>query len=136
MRRPLGKGLSSLIADLRKLENDKFDEDLDLLRGMEQPEGSGGVAVTVKRIKLDDTAANHENHTSEPSRAKTAAALGHENVANGVESSREPLEERGEHQDRQQQQQPSQPRKIWKKRGQKRTTKRVISTCLLFFLHI
>ena len=102
--KPPLRGLSSLIAGLRKMEEEEFDEEMDVLRELEN--GSSGAA---KGSIVAGVAVN-ENQ--------------------GKPSSKD--DDLGE-QTRENTQQPSlvgkdgKPLKVWKKRGQKRTTKRVNS---------
>lgn len=114
--RMAGKGLSALVRGLREMEEEKLDEDLDILRELEdgangQPPAPGPAnKLKVSKSKLFDV----------PDSQIPDMPLGADgaNWKNGDDGGYDDLLE------------PEKPgkggRKIWKKKGQKRTTRRVI----------
>ncbi|KAI9883236.1 MAG: hypothetical protein M1823_004995 [Watsoniomyces obsoletus] len=119
-RKPPGKSLSALIADLRKLENDKADEELDILRELEEEaEAELGVGVGVEsgskqtgttKTSLDPTTGKNDNDDKRldgPTRILPDGEVVKDVIPEDTAA-------------------PTGSKKVWKKRGQKRTTKRVI----------
>lgn len=102
-RKPLVRGLSSMLAGLRKMEEQAADEDLEALREMEAEEAGGGSkpAPKVPKILMQD---------SQP----ILLPLGGFDDEAMLDS--EPEEENGRD---------GLPLKVYKKKGQKRTTRRV-----------
>jgi hypothetical protein len=114
-RRSFGRSLSARIQAMRQEEDDRFDEEADIMRELEM-EADGMPAP--KRIKVPEIQVED---------SQAAMPLGPDR---GLESETEDEAENGLGPD-------GQPRKIWKKRGLKRQTRRVISTsfaCFVFFL--
>jgi hypothetical protein len=105
MRRGLGRSLSSMIQAMRKDEEDQLDEEADIMRELEMEEQ--GIAVPKKskapQILIEDSQA--------------AMPLGPDR---GVESDEDSEEEPQLGPD-------GKPRRVWKKKGLKRQTRRVIS---------
>jgi len=103
-RKPPVRGLSSMLAGLRKLEEEAADEDLDALREIENETSGPSKPVNKSTILVKDSQApvllggfdDEAMYDSEPEEVKNPT-LGRD----------------------------GQPLKIWKKKGQKRTTRRV-----------
>jgi 26S proteasome regulatory subunit N12 len=110
MRRGLGRSLSSMIQAMRKDEDDKLDEEADIMRELEMEEE--GIAVPRKprapQILIEDSQA--------------AMPLGPDR---GLESDEDSDEEPELGPD-------GKPRRVWKKKGLKRQTRRVISKMCCF----
>lgn len=103
-RKPLGRGLSEIVASLRKDEEDKADEDLEALREVEAEEL--GQPIPKKAPTKDNVEVTDSQRPQLP--------LGGFDDENMFDS--EPDEEKGPD---------GQPLRIYKKKGQKRTTRRV-----------
>lgn len=105
MRRGLGRSLSSMIQAMRKDEDDKLDEEADIMRELEMEEE--GIAVPRKprasQILIEDSQA--------------AMPLGPDRGLESDEGSEEEPELGPD----------GKPRRVWKKKGLKRQTRRVIS---------
>jgi DNA replication regulator SLD2 len=103
-RKPLVRGLSSMLAGLRKLEEEAADDDLDTLREIENKTSSPLIPVKKSAVLVEDSQVpvllggfdDEAMYDSEPEEIKNPT-LGRD----------------------------GQPLKIWKKKGQKRTTRRV-----------
>ncbi len=115
VKKPPGKTLSALIADLRKLENQKADDELDVLRELEE-EAQAGVGVTKTQLN-SAVSGNNKSKDEPPTQMPKRDGV---NVDEATPDNPPPTG----------------PKKVWKKRGQKRTTKRVISKSIhhLFLL--
>ena len=101
--RPAGKGLSALVKGLRDMEDEKLDEELEMLREIE---GQCGPSSKVGQPKV---LVNDSHGPDMP--------LGPDG---GLESEdEEDIQKEGQGRD-------GKPLKIWKKKGQKRTTRRVL----------
>jgi hypothetical protein len=109
-RKPLVRGLSSILAGLRKMEDDAIEEELDVLRDIE-----GGArerpAQQVSKVTIEDSKVNLLSGFDDE------ALLDSEPEA----ESQPPIGRDG------------QALKSWKKKGQKRTTRRVISEYSPFY---
>ncbi|KAI9787029.1 MAG: regulatory particle non-ATPase [Candelina submexicana] len=103
-RKPPIRGLSSMLAGLRKMEDEKLDEDMDLLREMEM--GGAGSSAKVPQVLVGDSQA-----------IVVPGVDGFESVGSRSEDEDEKKEGLGRD---------GKPLKVWKKKGQKRTTRRVI----------
>lgn len=126
-RKPLLRGLSSVVADLRKLQEEELDDDLDALREMENeaavPSSNNSNLVPAKTgpKNADDEA------TAKPGAASTkqdkAAILAEDaqTLLGGFddEGMYDSLDEADAGLDRS-----GQPLRVYKKKGQKRTTRR------------
>ncbi|KAK0114533.1 DNA replication regulator sld2 [Cadophora gregata] len=120
-RKPLVRGLSSMLAGLRKMEDQAADDDLDALREMEmEMEGS---SMTVPRPKPNPTStaqskpnpiqpATKENILVADSQTNLVGAFDDEAQFDSEAESPEIGRD-------------GQPLKVYKKKGQKRTTRRV-----------
>ncbi len=103
-RKPLVRGLSSMLAGLRKLEEEAADDDLDALREIENETSGASKPVNKSTVLVEDSQVpallggfdDEAMYDSEPEEVKNPT-LGRD----------------------------GQPPKIWKKKGQKRTTRRV-----------
>jgi DNA replication regulator SLD2 len=104
-RKPLVRGLSSMLAGLRKMEEEAADDDLDALREIENETNGPSKPVNKSTILVEDSQVpvllggfdDEAMYDSEPEEIKNPT-LGRD----------------------------GQPLKIWKKKGQRRTTRRVI----------
>lgn len=109
-RRGLGRSLSSMIQSLKKQEEARFDEEEEIMREMEME--AEGIAVpknvNLPRIVVEDD--------------QQAMPLG----PDGADKS----DGEGEKEDDDGLGPDGQPKRVWKKRGQKRQTRRVISMCI------
>jgi hypothetical protein len=113
-RRSFVRSLSSLIQRAKKQEEDRLDEELDMLREMEDEtngdlsakEKSKGLSEQpqVPRILVEDT----QNIEME---------LGHDELRISEAEEQEYSNQEGK------------PRKVWKKKGQKRQTRRAVRKC-------
>lgn len=104
-RKPITRGLSSVVAGLRKLEEERLDEDLDALREAEMEEGGGEVRNGKERggeaqVEVEDSQA-----------PKLLGGFDDEALYDSPDE--------GQQLDR------GQPLRVFKKKGQKRTTKLV-----------
>ena len=111
-RRGLGRSLSSMIQSLRRQEEEKLDEELEIMREMEME--AAGIPLP-KKTKVPDTLVED---------SQALMRLGPDGYDGsgqedswGTDAQQEGLDQNGK------------PRKLWKKRGQKRQTKRIISRC-------
>jgi DNA replication regulator SLD2 len=103
-RKPLVRGLSSMLAGLRKLEEEAADDDLDALREIENETIGPGKPVNKSTVLVEDSQVpvllggfdDEAIYDSEPEEVKNPS-IGRD----------------------------GQPLKVWKKKGQKRTTRRV-----------
>ena len=101
--RPAGKGLSALVKGLRDMEEEKLDEELELLREIE------GESCPSSKISKPKVLVNDSQRPDMP--------LGPDG---GLESEdEEDVEKEGKGRN-------GKPLKVWKKKGQKRTTRRVL----------
>ena len=101
--RPAGKGLSALVKGLRDMEDEKLDEELEMLREMEGQFGPSS-NISHPKVLVDDS-------------QRPDMPLGPDG---GLESEdEEDVEKEGQGRN-------GKPLKIWKKKGQKRTTRRVL----------
>ena len=101
--KPLGRSLSSMINDIRNMEDERLDEEMDIMREME---GGGPPATSISkppRILVEDS--QHGEMPLGPDR-------GVESEDELASQQREGLGKDGK------------PMKIWKKKGQKRTTRK------------
>ena len=99
-----GRGLSALLRGLREMEDEGLDEELDMLREMESESASRN-NVDRSRILVNDS-------------QRPEAPFGPDG---GIESDEDAIEytEKGKGEE-------CKPLKVWKKKGQKRTTRRVL----------
>ena len=99
-----GRGLSALLRGLREMEDEGLDEELDMLREMES-DGAPRNHVDQSKILVNDS-------------QKPEMPLG---PNGGTESDEDVIEytDRGKRQE-------GKPLKVWKKKGQKRTTRKVL----------
>lgn len=117
-RKPLVRGLSSVVAGLRKLEEEKLDDEMEAMREAEMD--MEGMPPPAKRQKVDGPvgsetgAAEGESVAVGDSQATDRPALlGGFDDENLLDSDVEEQLDRG------------QPLRVYKKKGQKRTTRRV-----------
>jgi hypothetical protein len=106
-RKPITRGLSSVVAGLRKLEEERLDEELDALREAEMEMEGGSVPKT--RPEADVPTAEVEVGDSQA--PKLLGGFDDEALYDSLDE--------GQQMDR------GQPLRVFKKKGQKRTTKRV-----------
>jgi hypothetical protein len=104
-RRGLGRSLSAMMQAMKKDEDDRLDEEADIMREMEMEEQ--GVSVP-RKVKIPDIQVED---------SQAPMPLGPDR---GLESEEDDDEEPELGRD-------GKPRKVWKKKGLKRQTKRVIS---------
>ena len=124
-RKPLGRSLSSVVASLRKLEEEKLDEDLEALHEMENESAAAPAAPKPKAHANND--GDNSNKPAEPTTVSTAPKDkilepdsqapqllgGFDDEAMYDSPTEEALGRDG------------QPLKVYKKKGQKRTTRLV-----------
>ena len=108
--KPVGRGLSALVKGLRALEEEKLDEDLDLLRELEvEQDGYQNASVSrnppLPKVLVEDSQAPE-------------MPLGPDRGLETDTEDEDALEEEGKGRD-------GKPLKVWKKKGQKRSTRRV-----------
>ena len=111
-RKPLGRGLSEIVASLRKVEEEQADEDLEALREMEAEEAAVAGGAPVTRQPLSRPAADEE--VLVPDTQNQRLPLGGFDDEGMYDS---PVEE-GQGAD-------GNPMRVFKKKGQKRTTRKV-----------
>ena len=99
-----GRGLSALLRGLREMEDEGLDEELDMLREMEG-ESAPRNHVDQSRILVND---------SQRPEVPLGPDGGIESDEDGIEYTEKGTGEEGK------------PLKVWKKKGQKRTTRRVL----------
>lgn len=120
-KKPITRSLSSIVAGLRKIEDEALDEELDVLREMEMEEA--GIAPPPKKAAPTPTEAEmpvmEDGAEVEDSQIKEAeprpdrpVLLGGFDDENAYDSSADEQLDRG------------QPLRVYKKKGQKRTTRR------------
>lgn len=127
-RQPAGRCLSALVRGLRNLEEEKLDDDLDLLREMEHEELGAPIPLSKRprvqvrdsqvQLQLTDPGAGvGEGAGGEEGEAELEMPLGADGERDGdasSESDAEPLGRDGR------------KLRVWKKKGQKRSTRRVV----------
>ena len=101
--RPAGKGLSALVKGLRDMEDEKLDEELEMLRELEGDFGPSS-KISQPKVLADDS-------------QRPDMPLGPDGELESEDE--EDIEKEGQGRNRK-------PLKIWKKKGQKRTTRRVL----------
>lgn len=107
-KRSFGRSLSSMIQELRRREEDELDEEWEIMREMEEEASNPGTKSSrPPKLQVEDSQA--------------VMSLG----PDGFDNSELEQEERDEQEDGLNRN--GQPRKVWKKKGQKRQTKRIIS---------
>ena len=104
-RRPLGRSLSSMIQEMREQAEHEHDDDEEAMR---EAEGSTDFIKKVSKPTL----------LVQDSQATNSVQLEVDGFVPSDVEQEESQEEQGSH-----------PRKVWKKKGLKRQTKRVISMC-------
>lgn len=107
-RRGLGRSLSSMIQSLKKQEEDRLDEEADIMRELEME--AEGIPIP-KKAKVTEILVEDSQATM-PLGPDGAVESDGDEDENEAEDG---LDQNGK------------PRRIWKKRGQKRQTRRVIS---------
>lgn len=108
-RKPLVRGLSEIVASLRKVEEEQLDEDLEALREAEADFDSGG---PIQPVAKPQKPSPKQDILEPDSQAKQLPLGGFDDE--GMYDS--PTEEGVDRDGR--------PLKVWKKKGQKRTTRR------------
>lgn len=108
-RATLSRSLSTMIADIRKAEEEKLDEEMELMREMEEGSSSGW----------------QPRKRSADLRAEESHSLGRD-VSGSLSGDDEMKNQNGD---------PTAPTKVWKKKGQKRQTKRVICKSMMTDFH-
>ncbi|KAG7143727.1 DNA replication regulator SLD2 like protein [Verticillium longisporum] len=109
-RKPLGRGLSAIVASLRKVEEEAHDDDMDALREMEQ--GETGLAPAPAPMQMKPPPKPQDDVLVADSQVMNLPLGGFDDE--GMYDS-EPEEQLGRD---------GQPLKVYKKKGQKRTTRR------------
>lgn len=115
-KRGLVRSLSSIIKGLREQEEQRMDDEMDMLREMEM--GSGGSAAETRAQKTTEVGEVQEPEVQVEDSQAADMPLGPDRNA----ESEEEAEEEGQGLDAE-----GRPRKVWKKKGLKRQTRRVIS---------
>ena len=100
---PAGRGLSALVKGLRDMEDERLDEELDLLRDIEDADVDCG--------KVQETGSLDDNDQ------RTDMPLGPDGGLDSQDDSAHENEGKGRD---------GKPLKVWEKKGQKRTTRKVI----------
>ncbi|KAL8909286.1 MAG: hypothetical protein Q9207_000296 [Kuettlingeria erythrocarpa] len=105
--KPAGRGLSALVKGLREMEEAKLDEELDMLRELEEGEETAQAtkANNAPRVCVEDSQVPD-------------MPLGPDGQGDSESEDLEALEAEGKGRD-------GRPLRVWKKKGQKRTTRRV-----------
>jgi DNA replication regulator SLD2 len=121
LKKPIARSLSSIVAGLRKIEDEALDEELDVLREMEMEEAGiapppkKAVPTPVESEKLavaDDAEVDDSQIKDLEPRPDRPVLLGGFDDENAYDSSADEQLDRG------------QPLRVYKKKGQKRTTRR------------
>ncbi|MCJ1471657.1 DNA replication regulator sld2 [Lambiella insularis] len=110
-RKPIGRGLSALVKGLRAMEEEKLDEELELLREMEGEEMAG----PAPRTKAGGMTGAKGSRVLVGDSQAVEMPLGAD--GEGDESSEEEETAKGRN---------GKPLRVWKKKGQKRSTRRVV----------
>jgi len=109
--KPAGRGLSALVRGLRELEEEKLDDDLEMLRELEaEQSGDNGGATTKKPIAPKVLVGDSQ---------MGEMPLGPDGNRESESEDEEALAKEGRGRD-------GKPLRVWKKKGQKRSTRRVI----------
>lgn len=109
--KPAGRGLSALVRGLRQLEEEKLDDDLEMLRELEAvQDGSDSGALTKKTIASRVLVGDSQ---------VVEMPLGPDGNGESDSEDEDALAKEGRGRD-------GKPLRVWKKRGQKRSTRRVI----------
>lgn len=124
-RRTFTRSLSTMIAELRQVEEDRLDEEMDLMREMEgvgpsKPSTSATATATTsnKRSITTSTRTSTQGQPKQPTlQVQDSQPLGPDGTTNLSGSSDDENGTAGRGRD-------GQPLRVWKKRGQKRTTKK------------
>ena len=105
--RPIGRSLSALVSGLRALEDEKLDEEMELMRELEQEDS---VERKTQPSKFrDPNVAVEDSQTAD-------MPLGPDGAGSSEDDSRgSPIEGKGKD---------GKPLKVWKKKGQKRSTRK------------
>lgn len=105
--RPVGRSLSALVSGLRALEDEKLDEEMEMMRELEQQDS----------VEHKTQLSNFEEPNVAVEDSQTAyMPLGPDGAGSSEDDSRgNPIE--GKEKD-------SKPHKVWKKKGQKRSTRK------------
>ena len=107
--KPVGRGLSALMRGLREMEEEKLDEELELMREME---GLDSQSAPSKKSRVPKILVGDSQRGDMP--------LGPDGGAGSESDDEEEMREhKGKGRD-------GKPLKVWKKKGQKRTTRRVV----------
>jgi len=108
-KRTFGRSLSSMIQEMRRQEEDKLDEEWEIMREMEHEiSNPGPKKSSVQKLQVEDSQAAVDFGTD----GFDATGLWQEEEDDGQQDETN---------------QTGQPQRVWKKKGQKRQTKRVIS---------
>ncbi|KAL8742815.1 MAG: hypothetical protein Q9184_008191, partial [Pyrenodesmia sp. 2 TL-2023] len=105
--KPAGRGLSALVKGLREMEEAKLDEELDMLREME----GGEESAQTNRTKDEAKVCVEDSQVPD-------MPLGPDGQGDGQSEDLKALEAEGKDWN-------GRPLRVWKKKGQKRTTRRV-----------
>lgn len=120
-KKPIARSLSSIVAGLRKIEDEALDEELDVLREMEMeeagiappPKKAAPTPVEPEKLAVEDGAEVEDSQLKElEPRPDRPVLLGGFDDENAYDSSADEQLDRG------------QPLRVYKKKGQKRTTRR------------
>lgn len=127
-RKPAGRCLSALVKGLRNMEEEKLDEELEMLREMECEElgipiskpkpfgpGAGAALPRKPRVQVQDSQIPDFGPGEE--KGEVEMPLGADGEREGDESSESDAEQLGRD---------GRKLRVWKKKGQKRSTRRVV----------
>lgn len=125
-RKPLLRGLSSVVADLRRLQEAELDDDLDALREMESGDAPLAKSGPAQHPQQNDHDSSTERRTADKKKSELSILAEDAEKQNlGLlggfddEGQYDSPDETGAGLDRS-----GQPLKVYKKKGQKRTTRR------------
>jgi len=123
-RKPAGRCLSALVRGLRNMEEEKLDEDLDLLREVEREELGAPIPIPIlkrPRIQVRDSQVQLSDHMTTTGHGEGEVEmempLGADGEREGDQSSESDVEQLGRD---------GRKLRVWKKKGQKRSTRRVV----------
>ncbi|KAL9093520.1 MAG: hypothetical protein Q9165_003915 [Trypethelium subeluteriae] len=116
-RKGFGRSLSAIIRGLRKKEDEEFDDEMEIQREMEMEACAGLEQTQTQHGSHVGAASSREEPQVQVEDSQVSMPLGPDGQAesSGEDSDHPELEANG------------QPRKMWKKRGMKRQTKRINS---------
>lgn len=115
--KPAGKGLSALVRGLREMQEERLDEELELLRELEGGSKPAAKITAVSASAVQEKQPTNANDVFVSDSQAPDMPLGPDGDHHDDESDGDELEGKGRD---------GRPLKVWKKRGQKRSTRMVV----------